>query len=118
MALWNFQHFYPVSKISQNCLISCLETWQADREWWVNDLINLQQLTRVSVVAHGPLVIIIIIIIIVIFIITTTVIILRLASNEEGDRWELYLLELCLFHITYLHRLDSSPQLIGLVCFQ
>ena len=57
--VWPFEKFSILTlsaRFLKNCLSYCLETWQADREWWVNDLINLQQLTQVSIVAHGPLV--------------------------------------------------------------
>ena len=56
LAVWKFQHFNLVAKYLKNCLSHCLETWQADKEWRVNDLINLRQLTQVSIVVHGPLV--------------------------------------------------------------
>ena len=55
MALWKFQHFNLVNKISQK-LFKPLPWNLANREWWVNDLINLQQLTQVSIVAHRLLV--------------------------------------------------------------
>ena len=39
----NFSILTFLARCLKNCLSHCLETWQADREWWVNDLINIQQ---------------------------------------------------------------------------
>ena len=41
MALWKFGHFKLVSKISQKLFE--LETWSADRGWWVDYLIKLKK---------------------------------------------------------------------------
>ena len=43
MALWKFWHFKLVSKLSQNYLSKGLETWSADRGWWVDYLVKLKK---------------------------------------------------------------------------
>ena len=42
MARWKFWHFKIVSKISRKLFEQWLETWSADRGWWVDYLIKLK----------------------------------------------------------------------------
>ena len=48
-----------VSSYLENCLSYCLETCQADREWWVDDLINFSKKYLYSKIffffSYGPL---------------------------------------------------------------
>ena len=43
MALWKFGIITLYTRYLKNLLSCCLETWQADRGWLLNDLINLNK---------------------------------------------------------------------------
>ena len=43
MAHWKFRHFKLVSKISRKLFELGLETWSADRVWWVDNLIKFKK---------------------------------------------------------------------------
>ena len=54
MPFENFGILPFLARYLKNHFSYCLDTWQADREWWVDDMINFWKNSRIFFLSYLP----------------------------------------------------------------